>query len=415
MKKLIHARVIFLVLLAGLFASSCAQDPIFYHISMETELNSPVIEGSPQNIVITSYGAYVWTFRGSNVWSFEGRWGWRCGNLPSPGYPILGLTAVGEDLYAAIYDGGSSRIMSFNTAAPGAWQIFASVPGQVVTRLYSAGGRIFARSQPYNDIAVRNILRFPVGGGGTHEVLRSEGIGNTLFGVAERPNGNILLATSSDGIFQLANAGAPPIPVGAAPLFSVGDMNMTTVAGMIRTGNDIVVAGNTFSNGRIFIISPGDATQQGTLPGGNLVFTGGMSTWLRFNNNTWEPSLLLLGVRSLDRVPPRGFLGYRELHLNASGNVGSLPVTPFSRPGDGDISSVGNPARFRASLGNRAVEDIVQIPPTMLLTNPQSPPADNWQPPVFASTAREGLWVYNFRGTGGEGEWNADNNTITWP
>jgi len=133
---------------------------------------------------------------------------------------------------------------------------------------------------------------------------------------------------------------------------------------------------------------------------------------------------LLLGVRV------RGVsnhIGYREIYLDPDGNVaaGSGLRVPGNHPDD-SVSSVQLNARYRASIGTRAVEFIFQAPnlgnaffPDMLVRDENgvvvedsygNPLIRDWQPPIFASTSRDGLWVYNFR----TDRWNAEDNSINW-
>jgi hypothetical protein len=93
--------------------------------------------------------------------------------------------------------------------------------------------------------------------------------------------------------------------------------------------------------------------------------------------------------------------GYREIVLDRDG----FPTGTVRMPGDETPSSVRNRARYTASIGRHPVEAIMQIPDTS-----RGGPLDysvftsdpDWEPPIFASTSRSGLWSYR------NGLWNAE-------
>jgi hypothetical protein len=114
-----------------------------------------------------------------------------------------------------------------------------------------------------------------------------------------------------------------------------------------------------------------------------------------------------------------------EFDLDSNGNLPAHPT--FRVPGapnpnaDPPIySSLQRRERYDANIGNRSVRFIQQAPnlndndggnffPDMTLTENQG-----WEPPIFASTARAGLWVFYFRASSGNGSWRAEDNSIIW-
>jgi hypothetical protein len=85
------------------------------------------------------------------------------------------------------------------------------------------------------------------------------------------------------------------------------------------------------------------------------------------------------------------------------------PTSAIRSPGDGNapFTSVKNENKYRASIGIRPVVSILQVPnvdeggPLNYSNFVTRDPA--WEPPIFASTARSGLWSYR------SGQWNAED------
>ena len=437
--------IAFSALLASMVILSCSWDPIFYNISMEQAPRTAAITGSPQNMVITKDRLYAWTLRGNNVWHFSyseiglgedavSEWRWhRMEN--TPGHPIGGLAAVelpdgtGYHLYAVVYPGNNparSEIWGYSrtgSTSNGQWRQVQVTPvdGSSITdysigHLHSAGGEIFARAQLSSNLEVYAILHFsPDMTTGDLQMqvleLESSDASINLRGAAYR-DGQIYLATTRQ-IFTFAGGGLTPF---------ITDTSDFDITGITATGNDIVVVGNASNAGRIHVFgSAGGATWADSLkpsPSG-VFFNGGMSVWQEFYLDNWRPRLLLLGVRTNSH----NVNGYREIDLLSDGNVAPSLQPPFlSSPGNQDVSSVRSNSIYRANIGTRSVRFIQQVPNlhrTLSSSDdetffPRIEEMENefrgWQPPIFASTSRDGLWAYNFRND----RWNADNNRINW-
>jgi len=423
-------RIAIPALLTSIIILSCSWDPIFYNISMEQAPRRATITGSPQNMVITRDSLYVWTLRGSNIWRFENSGdadSWQWNRITSPGHPIGGLAAVEFDngeyhLYAVVYPGGSpanSRIMRYNDYE------WVHVPmGDNIENLYSighlhsAGGQLFARAQLTSNLVTYAILRFvpdPSSGDfatkGALDVPRTDSHIN-LRGVAER-NSNIYLATARAGIFRVDEASDVLTPFTPASDFDI--------TGIIETGGDIVVVGNSSTGGVVHVLRGAGASWDDEPRTFGVFFNGGMSVWREFypaftdaanpHNDGWRPRLLLLGVRTNSH----NVNGYREIVLDpATGNVDTSSSPFINNPGILDFSSVRNNSIYRASIGTRSVRFIQQVPNLGGIFYPALKYMESefygWQPPIFASTSRDGLWAYNFRND----RWNADDNIIAW-
>jgi hypothetical protein len=84
--------------------------------------------------------------------------------------------------------------------------------------------------------------------------------------------------------------------------------------------------------------------------------------------------------------------GYLEMVLDN----GKLTFPPnIKAPGNNSPTSVVNKAKYDAGIGTHPVESIYQLPRDFT-----DDPA--WEPPIFAATAKNGLWSYR------KGEWNVE-------
>jgi hypothetical protein len=127
-----------------------------------------------------------------------------------------------------------------------------------------------------------------------------------------------------------------------------------------------------------------------------------MGIWQQYSTNTatWNPALLLLGIRGKGTSQTHG---YREMVLD---NITGHPTGAIKENGDSSPTSVSNKPKYTASLGIHPVTSILQVPDiagsnTDYSTNIGANPA--WEPPIFASTSLNGLWSYR------NGEWNAED------
>jgi|GEM_PF-1517754 len=414
----------FSALLLSLFLFSCAQDPIFHNISLEEAPRDSIIGGSGGNMIFvpgtnSTNGAngdriFAWTHRGRDVWVFDSSGTWH--RIARPGGPVVGLAAVKDStatptyrVFAMVHTSGSPPGSQVRELIGTNWVTVSEVPDHVVLSFYSAGGRLFAGAQRRGALANYYILRFnplaPASNPGDPlvpmEIVSTGNIDSVLAGVVDGPTG-IVLATGRNGIFMLGNSD-DPIDL-TQPTIYPGDI--VVISGMYSLpGGDIVVVGRTSDRGIARVIRNGAFLSFGPTLREDEFFTGGMGVWKQPNGTAWEPSLLLLGIWSLRR----NVNGYREIALDSYGNVNL--VSSLAIPGGHATttpSSMVNRAVYTAGIGTRAVQAIMQVPPEMLLNG--STPPSGWQPPIFASTSRDGLWVYN----PGTDRWNAEDNRRSW-
>jgi len=423
--------IAFSALFAGLLILSCAQDPIFHNISLEERPRDSIIAGSGGNMIFvpdppTGGHIYAWTHRGRDVWRFDSTGRWH--RMTRPGGPVTGVAAIGTTIFAVTHTSGRiprSQIKRYTpgpTLGTGNWEIIRSVP-YVILSLYSAGtgtnGRLFAGGQCINNLERYYILRFsnpsilPSDPGTPlqlDEIVSTGTIYNVLTGVAQ--NGGTFIATGRNGIIRLDTPDAS-ITDTTITNNTIGRFDIDQTTGIYSIGNGIVVVGRRANRGIARVIRtdtpPGnydfDINFSATLRE-NEFFSGGMGVWREYNDSSgWQNSLLLLGVWSLRR----NINGYREIRL-ASGDIPVGNDISPSIPGghqSPNASSMRNRAIYTASIGTRAVQAIMQVPHSML---PTGSPQTGWQPPIFASTSRDGLWVYH----PDRDRWNAEDNRYNW-
>lgn len=395
-------RLGFMALLASLFIFSCAQDSIFFNISVEVKPKKPRIGGSPTKIVVLDDKLYVGARFGKDIWIFDG--GWQ--KISRPGGSIGELATDGTFLYALVFPGGeprkASEIMQYDPAADDWVDTYAAPADWSIQSLYCAGGKIFAGAQLKSNYQSYAILYYdPADPTSPLSVVKS----NTSFlkGAAEM-GGDIYLATAGSGIFKTSTAS---VDIPADLTDPVEGTANAIITGIITIENtdpaaDSVVA--VSSGGYVYITPNPDTTAGLPLFGSASVgsrFTGGMGIWSQYDSDsdTWKPALLLMGTRNLSNSQTQG---YREMVLNPDGTP-SFSVKSTGTTSAGAPSSVSSQPKYDASLGIHAVEAIIQVPNEVVpypdMTLPEN---EGWHPLIFASTSQNGLWSY--RGN----EWNAE-------
>ncbi|MCL2094345.1 MAG: hypothetical protein FWH12_09175 [Treponema sp.] len=379
MKKAIFP---FLLLLLSIFLFSCAQDPIFFNISIEPEPKDPMIPGTPTNIVVHQGRLYTGTFQGQRIFSFptNGRWS----EWSRPGGSLGELASDGTYLYALVFPTGNPLEASeIRYYSDGAWHRVNRGGGTgsySIQTLYGAGGTIFAGGQIRHSNSVEYAILHVVNTGSSYELQVLMTGTHLLRGAAER-GGTVYLATAGDGI------------INASGLTRLSGTAGAVVTGIIHLGTDInpgaIAAVTTTGSGQGSILISTDGTSFTSWRQDGFNFTGGMAIW-RDPNNGFNPALLLLGIRN------RGFSlshGYREMALDSNG----VPLPGLHTPGDYSPSSVADRPRYAASLGNHPVHAIIQVPHEVV------PHQSNVTPLIFAATSVRGLWSYR------DGQWNAED------
>ena len=248
-----------------------------------------------------------------------------------------------------------------------------------IQTLYSAGGRIFAgamRTADYQDYSI--MLLEPAVNSMMFVTFRT----SLLKGAAVSGSGYTYLATAGSGLLLLNESTS-----NTSPVTGTSGANFT---GLTSVGG--VIVGVT-GDGRVYSNVTGGFAYVGT----SVNYTGALCLWMD-RDNQWRPALLLMGVRGKGSTYTHG---YQEMVLN-----NGLPTYNFKTPGDGSPTSVANKAKYQASIGTHPVESIVQLPDASMggpINYRDYTHIPEWEPPIFASTSKNGLWSYK------NGEWNAED------
>jgi len=369
--------VLFLILV------SCGQDSIFYDISNEPEPKDPLIDGSPTNIVVLKNRIFTGTRMGNKIYyyaSSDDNLSWKTITLPT-GY-LGDLATDGVDLYVLVFLNRdplkSSMVRRYNLYTD-TWDMSYTVSGYSIQTIFGAGNKIFAGGQYQGDRQNFAIL-FLEHESNSLTVIK---YGTSLLkGAAQNNSGTIHLATAGSGMFVFNERSLDTSPVSGT--------DKANLSGIINVGGSIVAVS---ADGTIY----SDVSGRFRTADAGVNFTGAMCVWLN-SKNQWRPSLLLLGIRGRGSSLSHG---YREMVLD-----NGKPTFNIKSPGDDSPTSVVNKAKYSASIGTHPVESIMQIPDI----NSGGPLSyhiftgdPDWEPPIFASTAKSGLWSYR------EGEWNAED------
>ena len=367
---------IFIVLICSFMIMSCAQDSIFYNLSMEPEPIEPRIPGSPTNLAFASNRIYVGTRMSTKIYFFTGS-GW--GSMGTPGGNLGDLAGNETDLYALIYPSGNPLKYSAIRRHDGTgWtpEIY-SAPGFSIQTIYCAGDKLFAGAM----INYLNCAILCFDSTGNMEVIA---IGTSLLKGAAECAGVYYLATLDHGVYTYSGtSGELAVPIAGTS---------GNITGIIATGAptpSTIVA--VSSGGDIFTLNSGE-TAFNLLASPGVAFTGAICAWNSYDGIDEVPALLLLGMRGPGTSLSHG---YRELVLNPDGT----PSGYIKKPGEESLptSAKSKSAKYDASIGIHPVESIFQTPLSMI---PSA--ASEFDLPVFASTSRNGVWSCR------RGEWNAE-------
>jgi hypothetical protein len=375
-------RLKFFLMVLTLVLFSCGQDSIFYDISNEPEPKDPLIDGSPTNIVVLKNRLYVGTRMSNKIYcyaSYEGALSWRAITLQT-GY--LGQLATdGDNLFVLIFQNmdplKSSMVRRYNIST-NIWDMTYSMSGYSIQTIFGAGNKVFIGGQYQTDRKNFAIL-FLEHESNSFTVIK---YGTSLLkGAVQNTSGTIYLATAGNGMYVFNQGSLDTTPVSGT--------EGANINGLITVGAYTVAVA---ADGTIYSDTAGKFNNASA----GVNFTGAMCVWLD-RNNQWKPSLLLLGIRGRGTSLTHG---YREMVLE-----NGRPTFNIRTPGDNSPTSVTSKAKYAASIGTHPVESILQVPDVasggpLNYRNFSSDP--NWEPPIFASTAKNGVWSYR------EGEWNAE-------
>jgi hypothetical protein len=362
------------VLFLGFVLTTCAQEPLFWYIHEEYPPIESIIGGAPTQIVydgIASLSLYVANRK--SLWKYDT-------TSPNPEWVKLGLssgfikaiafveTGADQGLYVLFEDGSISKSADGN--AP--WTGSTTVSG--AQQIYGAGNTLFIG----NGSAVYN-------GAGT-QITGSPDPGGLLSGAAWDGT-NYYISTANmwgnekTGIFTVSGTTATKV------YHSSSDVS---VKGIIAAGSTVVAVN---SEGQI-IYKDGNISDFSSPISPGVSFTGGMAVWYY----SGDKKILLGLLRGSGTFP----YGYRELDLDASGDVDSSAVFV---PGDTD-----NSARTTSiDPGSRETSAIGKYPVTSLYVIPGSTGDSSGRPVIVASTQKDGVWSYRVRR--GSPQWNGEDNS----
>jgi hypothetical protein len=370
-----------MVLILILF--SCGQDSIFYDISNEPEPKDPLINGSTTNFVVVKNRLFVGTRMSNKFYYyayFEGAPRWNTITLPS-GY-LGDLATDGESLFVLIFQNrdplNSSMVRKYNIFA-NSWDMTYTVSGYSIQTIFGAGNKIFAGGQYLSNR--KNFAILFLEQQESNSLVAIQYGTSLLKGAVQNASGTIYLATAGNGMYTFNESSLDTTPVTGT--------EQANLNGIINVGGYIVAVA---ANGTVYTNVAGRFNNVNA----GVNFTGAMCVWLD-RSNQWKPSLLLMGIRGRSSSLTHG---YMEMVLE-----NGKPTFNIKSPGDGSPTSVKSKAKCAASIGTHPVESIMQLYDInsggpLNYNNFTSDPA--WEPPIFASTAKNGLWSYR------KGEWNAE-------
>ncbi|MDR1374472.1 MAG: hypothetical protein LBJ24_05815 [Treponema sp.] len=380
-----------LCLLLFLFLS-CNQDAIFFHVSQEVEPKDPRIEGTPSKMVRFGSAAPVplYVANGHLHRYTEGGT-----SLPNPArgiwdYPTeqppggaVDLAATAGFLYARTGNGDPSSFGLYRSTDGDTWPGGAPASPTDGGRILLPGGYA-----PQTIYSANNILFIGAAiGSGNYAIFyldTSDNLvqintftsGNASGGIlrgARHNSGTYYLATSTRGIFSLS--ALPSVGNNPTPNDTTNLIPNSNTKGEFWSLIEVTPS-------KFFAIGPGiwDVTVtdfSNTAPSPFLM-SGSFKGSAFWPKPASSPSdLLLLGTHGS---------GYREVSIDASGNLVSISTPRWSIPH-------GSTSEYNAMLDDETINYLCVL----------SEISANADPVIFASTQREGLWSYR------NGEWNYED------
>jgi hypothetical protein len=250
-----------------------------------------------------------------------------------------------------------------------------NISGSLFQSVYGAGKRVFVGAGPgagpYILLCYDETTSGPVSLTGITGLLKGAVWDGTNYFIATTGLGGGLYRIDSSNKITLLVSG--------------------NVMGVIRVEKYIIAITN---DGMLYYFPHASVPTAGNVPFYLLgeTYSGAMCSWRSYSNGIWgpSPSLLLLGIRSTSSTH-----GYREVILNTSAGYEGQPIGGAVIPGSISPSSVQSRPKYESSIGKHAVFSILQVPDIV-----QSTPT--WQPVIFASTTKDGLWSLRLD------QWNAE-------
>jgi len=442
------------ILLLGITAVSCRQDPIFYIITTETAPIPPRIPGSPTNMVVFERNylsdpadpgsektiPLLFVASGSLHWyggdPFNPGWDGDYG-IPQPAGRVISLAVTENRLYALCLHGNSLIATLQYIGRTGGWNTISGIgeyPSiQSIYSTYSGQpgeqGQLFAGASISSKTSITYAILYLEND--TLKVLKRET--SMLSGAVYRnSNDTYYLCTRGDGIFhvgktnlaantvsQLKNINFvsreepillypgnpddpddPPVYGTVIVTEPVEDVSNILFMGMIKlkdSAESIIAIERTTRRGTLYEVLESEELAAYFSP---IIYS---------NNSVATIGTFAIGALALwqDRdeyvkklvVGRQGTLsstsynnGYVEFYLRSDNSFDKDNATRF-------MDTVhGNTDRYSTNLGKHPINHLFQVPREV---------DDNMT--FFASTQAAGLWSYRNRPGNGGWQWNAEN------
>jgi hypothetical protein len=414
------------ILAIGILAAvSCGQDPVFYIISKETKPIPPLIRGSPTNMVVfervhpdhddpvpilyIASGRLHW-YASPSADGADASWDLDKYAIEQPTGRIISIAATEDYLYAVCLIGSGLDTVLRRIGHEGStWEDVAN----------SASGEYPSIQSVYADPTANRVFAGAGKNDRTHVVygiLYLDEIGNTLrvlkgdtniFSGVVCHEAEYYLCTRGSGIYQVSEAALAATDlaqtaVDESAVMSLGDNSAISdenrnvnrmFMGMIRLEDDMIIAVER-NGGALFAVENGSFRQIMSASGESMATgkyaTGALALWEGFG---WK--MLITGVQGgLYNTTTSSYThGYVEFELDLGGSLN----TGSPRHDPGNLQSVSDNDRYKATIGKHPINHLYQTPSTI----------DN-NMTFFASTQTAGLWSYRDRPNNGGLQWNAE-------
>ena len=362
---------VFILAVFSLISISCAQSPVFFEISKETEPKVPTIKGSPSKLV--QWNNAMYTANGS-LWKFDGTAWTIPAGAPSDVRDIAATTnGSGGALYALSISSSSGLATTLRKTTDGInWvEVVKGVSGYAnCSTIYGAGSALFvgAGNSGNDDWAIlyddNNTLKSVKTNMGADKILRGAALAGSTY----------YLAVSGIGIYHGASAAS------AVNLVSGTADAKYQLNGLIAVGGKFTAVGK---GGHLLIGDSAGTTEHDYST--DYKFTGALAAYSA--PGATVPDLLLAGI---EKGSTGLIFGYREIALTS----GALPSAKpdLREPGTATPSTLRDTPKYAASMGKQPVQHLFQFQPPAAAARI-----------LFGSTVTNGLWSYR------NDEWNAEN------
>jgi hypothetical protein len=406
MKKSIIKTFFYILLFVPLLFSfgSCDQEEIFFLISQDFEWIEPLIKGSPTNFATFTVNGTerMYVASGKKLWHYaNSRWAkseeFVSENPDSPDpdvsyiningthlntgeIRISHIASTNEYLYVLLLDNSERPITReiWRMDTGGRWALVTGTTGYytVFQSIYSANNTLYIGAQR-NNANDYGILEVNADGKIEETVIKGSS-SHLLYGAAS--NGSQTFLCTLGGIY---------LPGSNRPI--TGSLGLTeedepvvilNFLGIITLEDNTVVA--ITRDGKLYEVSAGVVTEKAEFGDDRWSASGALATW-KDRDAPDNIKRLLAGRLELSTSLTTGHtFGYMEMELDAGGGLSTAPS--FASP------TLTSDSGYSSSLGTLPVNHLFQAPNGYL----------------FASTQRDGVWVFREHRVGAEPTWNAE-------